>query len=109
MYHFTGTIKNEFRAEGGVNIAIKGLNGKIIAAPRGPWQEIDKKQKEKALTLTLTPSSGTTESPRSVKAEVKEGSEKITTHPTHWEVEITGSSESKPTEVEIVIFIEQEQ
>ena len=109
MSKFTGKISNEWRSEPGVNIAVKGVNGKIIVAPRGPWQEFEKEQKEKTLTLTLTPSSGDTEKPRMAKVEVKNGSEKITTHPTHWEVAITASSDSKPAEADITVFIEQEQ
>jgi len=108
MSKFTGKISNEWRSEPGVNIVVKGANGKIIVAPRGPWQEFEKKQKEKTLTLTLAPSSGTTGKPRMVKAEVKNGTEKITTHPTHWEVAITASSESKPAEADITVFIEQD-
>ena len=109
MSKFTGKIANEWRSEPGVNIAVKGANGKIIVAPRGPWMEFEKDQKGKTLTLTLTPSSGTTEKPRMVKAEVKNGTEKITIQPTHWEVAITASSDSKPAEADITIFIEQQE
>lgn len=105
MYKFTGTLKNEFYAEEGVNITVKGLeDDRIILAPNGPWYELDKKQDSSTLTFTLTPSSGTTEEPRTVRVEVANGTQKVTTQPTHWEVEITGSSASKPAEVQLTIF-----
>ncbi|MGD2085210.1 MAG: hypothetical protein PVH61_03405 [Candidatus Aminicenantes bacterium] len=105
MYKFTGNLRNEFFAEEGVNITVKGLQEeRIILAPTGPWHELNKKQDDKTLKFTLTPSSGNTEMPRYVAAEVKNGKEKITPQPTHWEVEITGSSNKKPTEVELVIY-----
>jgi len=107
MYKFTGILKNEFYSEEGVNIVVKGLNGKIILAPMGPWHELDKEQEGNTLTFTLSPSSGNTELPRTVEAEVKNGSQKVTTQPTHWEVEITASSDSEPTELELVTFEEE--
>jgi hypothetical protein len=105
MYKFTGNLRNEFFAEEGVNITVKGLQeDRLILAPTGPWHELDKEQDSKTLKFTLTPSSGNTEMPRYVAAEVKNGTEKITNQPTHWEVEITSSSDKKPTEVELVIY-----
>jgi hypothetical protein len=105
MAQFTGTITNAFRAEGGVNIVVKGIeDDRVIVAPTGPTFNFDKKVDGKNLTFTMSPSSGTTEEPRKVKVEVKNGSEKVTTTPTHWEVEITGSS--SPTEVSVTIFVE---
>jgi hypothetical protein len=105
MYKFTGNLRNEFFAEDGVNITIKGLNeDRIILAPTGPWHELDKEQESNTLHFTLTPSSGNTDLPSYVACEVKNGTEKITNHSTHWEVELTCSSESEPAEVELVIY-----
>jgi hypothetical protein len=105
MYKFIGNLKNEFFAEEGVNIIVKGLQEeKIILAPTGPWYELDKEQDSNKLEFTLTPSSGNTEMPRVVAAEVKNGDHKITAQPTLWEVEITSSSDKEPTEVELVIY-----
>jgi hypothetical protein len=105
MHKFTGNLRNEFFAEEGVNITVKGLQeDRIILAPTGPWHELDKEQDSSTLNFTLTPSSGNTEMPSVVAAEVKNGTEKITTHTTHWEVEITSSSDKEPTEVELVIY-----
>lgn len=105
MHKFKGNLRNEFFAEEGVNIIVKGLEEvKLILAPTGPWHELDKEQTSKTLKFTLTPSCGNTEMPRYVAAEVKNGEHKITPQPTHWEVEITSSSDKKPTEVELVIY-----
>ena len=105
MYKFKGNLRNEFFAEEGVNITVKGLEqDRIILAPTGPWHELDKEQDSKTLKFTLTPSSGNTEMPRYVAAEVKNGDQKITAQPAFWEVEITGSSAKKTTEVELVIY-----
>jgi hypothetical protein len=105
MFKFTGTLKNEFYAEEGVNITAKGLEeDRIILAPNGPWYELDKEQDSSTLTFTLTPSSGTTEDPRTVGVEVNNGTQKVNTQATHWEVEITGSSDSEPIEVQLAIF-----
>jgi hypothetical protein len=105
MYKFTGTLKNEFYAEEGVNITVKGVeDDRIILAPNGPWYDLNKEQKDSALKFTLTASSGNTEEPRKVGVEVTNGSEKVTTKPTHWEVEITGSSDSEPVGVQLTIF-----
>jgi hypothetical protein len=105
MYKFKGILKNEFFAEEGVNITVKGLQeDRIILAPTGPWHEFEKEQDSSTLNFTLTPSSGNTEMPSVVAAEVKNGTEKITNPPTHWEVEITSSSDKEPTEVELVIY-----
>lgn len=105
MYKFKGVLKNEFFAEEGVNIIVKGLEEvKIILAPTGPWHEFDKEQESSKLEFTLTPSSGNTEMPRYVAAEVKNGDHKITPQPTHWEMEFTSSSDKEPTELELVIY-----
>jgi hypothetical protein len=105
MYKFTGTLKNEFWSEEGVNITVKGLQDeRIILAPMGPWYELNKEQEKNTLTFTMAPSSGTTEPPRVLGGEVKKGTEKVTTHPTHWEVEITCASESEPAEVEVTSY-----
>ena len=107
MFKFVGVLKNEFYSEEGVNIVVKGLNGKIILAPMGPWHELEKEQDKNALTFTLSPSSGTTEPPRTVAVEVKNGSHKVTAQPAFWEVEITAESDSKPVEFELVTFEEE--
>lgn len=105
MYKFTGSLRNEFFSEEGVNITVKGLNEeRIILAPMGPWHELDKEQDKNTLSFTLTPSSGNTESPRIVVAEVTNGEHKITTQPTHWDVEITSSSDSEPAQTELIIY-----
>jgi hypothetical protein len=105
MAQFTGKITNAFRPEGGVNIVVKGIeDDRVIVAPTGPIFDFDKTVDGNTLTFTMAPSSGTTEEPRKVKVEVKNGSEKVTATPTHWEVAITGSS--SPTEVDVTIFIE---
>jgi hypothetical protein len=105
MHKFTGNLRNEFFAEEGVNITVKGLQeDRLILAPTGPWHELDIEQDSKTLKFTLTPSSGNTEMPSVVAAEVKNGTEKITNQPTHWEVEITSSSDKKPAEVQLVIY-----
>lgn len=105
MYKFTGNLRNEFFAEEGVNITVKGLQeDRLILAPTGPWHELNKEQDINTLKFTLTPSSGNTEMPRYVAAEVKNGEHKITVQPSLWEVEISGSSEKEPTEVELVIY-----
>jgi hypothetical protein len=105
MYKFKGNLRNEFFAEEGVNITVKELQEeRIILAPTGPWYELDKEQEDKTLKFTLTPSSGNTEMPRYVAAEVKNGEHKITVQPTHWDIEFTSSSDKEPTEVELVIY-----
>lgn len=103
---FKGAIQNAFRPEGGVNITVKGLEDeKIILAPTGFAYEFDKKQD--TLSFTLVPSSGGTEG-REVKAEVNNGKEKITSSDADWQVEITSSDKSKPTEVGVAIFTKME-
>ena len=104
MYKFIGVLKNEFYSEEGVNIVVKGLNGKIILAPMGPWHELEKELEGNTLTFTLSPSSGTTAEPRTVAVEIKNGSHKVTTQPNQWEVEITAESDSKPVEFELVTY-----
>jgi hypothetical protein len=103
MYQFTGVIKNELRPEPGVNIVLKGLKEeRIILAPTGPWHDVELSQDSNTLNLTFIPSSGTTEG-RAVEVEIANGTEKTTTNPDNWEVQLTASSESEPTNVEIVI------
>jgi hypothetical protein len=105
MYQFTGAVKNEFRPEPGVNIVIKGLGDKIIQQPQHS-HPIDIKQDGKTLTLIISASSGGTAN-RSVKVEVKDGAEKTTTTPEHWQVELTGASASTPCNAEITIVKNQ--
>lgn len=93
MYQFTISVKNDFRPEIGINIAVKGLGDKLILQPQ-ETRTFEQKQDDKALVFTLTPSSGGTESPRTFNVEVTNGTEKTTTAPRHWEVELTASDSS---------------
>ena len=103
---FTGVIKNELRAEPGVNITLKGLEeDRIILAPSGPWHNFERKIDGSTLNLTFTPSSGGTEG-LALNVEITNGTEKTTTNPTHMEVELTGSKE--PVEVNISIVYAEE-
>jgi hypothetical protein len=103
-HKFKGTIQNAFRPEGGVNITVKGLEkDKVILAPTGFAFDFDKKQDGATLSFTLTPSSGGTEG-REVKVEVNNGKEKVTPSAADWQVEITSSDKSKPTEVNVAII-----
>lgn len=102
-HEFKGSIQNAFRPECGVNITVKGLNDKVILAPSGYAYEFDKKQDDKKLTFTLVPSSGGTEG-REVKAEVKNGKEKITSSAADWQVEISASDSAKATEAALSII-----
>lgn len=103
MYHFKGVLENVMYAEDGVNIAIKGLEEvKLMLAPTGPGHELDKEQTGKDLTFTLIPSSGTTEG-RVVGIEIENGTEKTTDNTSHWEITLTASSESKPTDFKLAI------
>jgi hypothetical protein len=99
MYQFTGSIKNEFRPEPGVNLVIKGLGDKIIQQPQHGIY-IDHKQDEQTLTLTLSCSEGGT-ADRSVKIEITGGTEKTTTSPDNWKVELTCSDKSTPCKADI--------
>lgn len=90
MYQFTISVKNDFRPEIGINIAVKGLGDKLILQPQ-ETRTFEKKQDANILSFTLTPSSGGTESPRTFNVEVTNGTEKTNTQPKHWEVELTGS------------------
>ena len=109
MYQFKGVMKNELRPEPGLNIVVKGLEEeRIILAPTGPWREFDKQQDGKTLKLTLSPSAGTTEY-IAIKIEIANGTEKTTTQPDHWEVELTASSDSKPAEIDLVIDYAEEE
>jgi len=103
---FKGVIQNALRPEPGVNITVKGLeDDKVILAPSGFAYEFDKKQD--TLSFTLVPSSGGTEG-REVKAEVNNGKEKITSSDADWQVEISSSDKSKPTELGIAILPKME-
>lgn len=97
MYKFKASVKSDFISQSGTNLSVKGLNGKVILQPQDT-AEFEKEQDDKAVTLTLTPSSGGTEN-RSVKVEIKNGTENTTTSPEGWEVQITASSESDPVEI----------
>jgi hypothetical protein len=109
MYQFTGVIKNELRPEPGVNIILKGLKEeRIILAPTGPWHDLELSQDSNTLNLTFTPSSGTTEG-RAVKVEITNGTENTTSNPTNWEVQLTASSESEPTNFELLIVYAEEE
>ncbi len=103
MYQFTGVIKNELRPETGVNVIVKGLEeDRIILAPTGSWREFEKKQDGNTLTFTITPTSGGTEG-RAVMVEITNGTENTTTNPDHWEVQLTSSSDSEPTNINLAI------
>ena len=109
MYQFTGVMKNELRPEPGVNITIKGLKEeRLILAPTGPWHDLELSQDSNTLNLTFIPSSGTTEG-RAIKAEITNGTEKTTTTPENWEMQLTASSESDPANVDIVIVYAEEE
>jgi hypothetical protein len=99
MNQFTISVKNDFRPEIGINIAVKGLGDKLILQPQ-ETRTFEKSQDAKALVFTLTPSSGGTESPRTFNVEVTNGTEKTTTAPRHWELEITASA--SPINVNVV-------
>ncbi|MCX6579059.1 MAG: hypothetical protein NT166_02625 [Candidatus Aminicenantes bacterium] len=99
MNQFTISVKNDFRPEIGINIAVKGLGDKTILQPQ-ETRPFEQKQDAKALVFTLTPSSGGTESPRKFNVEVTNGTEKTTTEPRYWEVEITASA--SPVNVNVV-------
>lgn len=92
MYKFKASVKCDFISQTGTNLSVKGLNGKAIIKPQDTV-EFEKEQDDKTLTFTLTPSSLGTEN-RSVKVEVKNGTENTTTSPEGWEVQITASSDS---------------
>ena len=110
MYQFTGVIKNELRPEPGVNIVLKGLKEeRIILAPTGPWHDLELSQDSNTLNLTFIPSSGTTEG-RAVEVEITNGTEKTTTNPNNWEVQLEASSESDPANVNIaIVYAETEE
>lgn len=100
---FTGVIKNEMRAEPGVNITLKGLEEeRIILAPSGPWHNFEKKHDSNTINLTFAPSSGTTEG-LALNIEITNGTEKTTTQSKMWEVELTGTSDTENVEVNISI------
>lgn len=90
MYQFTISVKNDFRPEIGVNIAVKGLGDKLILQPQ-EIRTFEQKQDGNTLVFTLIPSSGGTESPRTFSVEVTNGTEKTTTEARHWEVALTAS------------------
>ena len=102
MYQFTGVLENALDAEPGVNITVKGLKDRVILAPRGPFHDFDKNQDGNTLTLTLRPSSGTTEG-RAVVVEIENGTQETKTNPGEWEVTLTASSDSDPASANITI------
>lgn len=106
-HEFKGSIQNALRPEGGVNMVVKGLNDKIILAPSGFSHEFEKKVDDKKLSFSITPSSGTTEG-REIQAEMKNGKEKISDSSTHWEVEITSTSDSNPAEALVAVVPKME-
>lgn len=110
MYQFTGIIKNELRPEPGVNITLKGLKEKrIILAPTGPWHDLELSQDSNTLNLTFIPSSGSTEG-RTVEVEISNGTQKATTNPDNWEVQLEASSKSDPANVNIaIVYAETEE
>jgi len=97
MYKFKASVKCDFISQTGTNLSVKGLNGKVILKPQDS-AEFEKEQDDKTLTFTLTPSSLGTEK-RSVKVEVKNGTENTTTSAAGWEVKITASSD--PVEINV--------
>lgn len=99
MNQFTISVKNDFRPEIGINIAVKGLGDKLILQPQ-ETRTFEKSQDANALAFTLVPSSGGTESPRTFKVEVTNGTEKTTTAPRQWEVEITASASPVTAKIE---------
>jgi hypothetical protein len=109
MYQFKGVMKNELRPEPGLNIVVKGLEEeRIILAPTGPWREFDKQQDGNTLKLNLYPSAGNTDY-IAIKIEITNGTEKTTTQPDHWEVELTASSDSEPAAIDLVIDYAEEE
>jgi hypothetical protein len=100
-FTFEGLIKNDYRPELGTNITIKKLEKEKIILQATKEHEFKKKQDSNTLSFTITPSSGGTEKASSLEVEVKNGKENVTTLPTHWELEITGTSDSTPVEVNI--------
>jgi hypothetical protein len=110
MYQFVGVMKNELRPEPGVNMTIKGLEeDRLILAPTGPWHNFEKEQESNTLTITIAPSSGTTEG-REIHVEMKNGTENITTNPSLWEVQFTSSSDSEPTNIDLnIVYSEEEE
>jgi hypothetical protein len=108
MYQFIGILSNVLYPEEGVNISVKGLGEKIILAPQGPSFDLDHKQDDNTLTLTLAPSSGTTEG-RIVKVELENGTEETTTNELDWVVKITASSDSDPVKLELLIYDKEQE
>jgi len=106
-FTFEGLIKNDYRPELGTNITIKKLEKEKIILQATKEHEFKKKQDSKTLNFTITPSSGGTEKASTLEVEVKNGKENVTTLPTHWEIQITSSSDSTPTKVNITFAKKQ--
>lgn len=106
MYKFKILVTNDFQSQCGTNLAVKGLKESEILKPQDT-AEFEEEQGDKALTFILSPSSLGTKN-RSIKVEVKNGTENTTTSPTQWEVQITASSESDPIEV-VAVTVDDEQ
>lgn len=105
---FKGLIKNDYRPELGTNITVKELEEEKIILQATKDFEFEKKQDSNILKFKITPSSGGTED-NTLKVEVKKGKEEITTLPTHWELQITSSSDSTPADVNITFAKKKEQ
>ena len=106
-FTFEGIIKNDYRPELGTNITVKKLEKEKIILQATKDFEFKKKQDSNTLNFTITPSSGGTETQSSLEVEVKNGKENVKTLPTHWELEITSSSDSTPTKVNITFAKKQ--
>jgi hypothetical protein len=107
-FTFKGLIRNDYRPELGTNITVKKLEKEKIILQATKEFEFDKKQDSNTLSFTITPSSGGTEKSSSLNVEVKNGKQNVTTLPTHWELQITSSSDSAPTEVNITFSKKQD-
>lgn len=107
-FTFEGLIKNDYRPELGTNITIKKLEKEKIILQATKEFEFKKKQDSNMLSFTIAPSSGGTEIQSSLEVEVKNGKENVTTFPTHWELQITSSSDSTPTKVNITFIKKQD-
>ncbi|MDQ1351111.1 MAG: hypothetical protein QG657_1413 [Acidobacteriota bacterium] len=99
MNQFTITVKNVFRPEIGVNLAVKGLGDKLILQPQ-ETRTFEQSQDAKVLAFSVVPSSGGTESPRACTIEVTNGTEKTTTAPRQWDIELTATESPVTAKVE---------
>jgi len=101
MSQFKFQVINAFRPESGINLAMKGLEEKMILAPHMAYY-FEKAEEGNALNLTFSPSSGNTES-RQLQVEIKNGTEKTTTAPNQWSVELTATAADEAVEAIIQI------